>query len=197
MSTRQNVLQDYIRRWNRETSASMATIATNIRETYHAMVPECGRVVQFSNKHDAYQRSRLDAQTLQRLFDSEHGFPLDLEDAALLAMPDRYRQDCINELAARIGQHTAPMAEDETSTFDTLANIAKEVAGVIDAMAPALADGRFTPADRAYAARIKKEVNDLHGALCAVVREIDTKVLNLNVRQLHARPATPTDTAGV
>lgn len=187
MSRRQDVLWAYLERWQRETSVSWGTIATVVRETYHHMVPGHARVVQFSTHKDAYQRSRLDAQVLRRARDQDEGFPMDLEDACVLALPERYQQDCANELAARIGQHSAPITEEETSAFESLANVSRDFAAVVDALSPALADGRFTPADRAYAAQIEKSIAAMQGQLCGVLTELRSKVINHNVRAL--RPA--------
>ncbi len=183
--TRQSVLHDYVARWKRDTRTSRETVATLVREIYHATVPEPDRAVSFSPLADAYERSRRDAQTLDRLLDKPGAFPVDLEDAVLLALPDRYQQDCINELSGRWGQYSGPMGDDGTAKFESLSKLLKEVSDVVDAMAPALADGKWTPADRAYVARIEKELNDLVGICLAAKRDMRTKVLNANVHPLR------------
>lgn len=187
MSRRQDVLHDYLQQWQRESSASWPTIATVVRETYDHMVDEHARCVPFSHHRDAYERSRLDAQTLRRLFERSEGFPMDLEEACVMALPDRYRQDCINELAARIGQHSGPMGDGDAEVFDSIGRFAKEFADVIEAVGPALADGHWGPEDMAYAARIDKELRDLIGMADAMRTDVRTKVLNHNVRSFPGR----------
>lgn len=178
---REAVLHRYLTRWENETSSSWPTIATVVRETYHALVPAGERVVSFSDHADAATRMRLDAQILRRLFDKAEGCPMDIEESVVMALPDRYRQDCIEELNARIGQRCSPMREEQTAAFEGMADTATEFGQLVQALAPALADSQFTPADLPYAPAIKNKANRVISILNGLIAEVDAKVINHNV----------------
>ena len=184
MKSRKHIVPDYLGRWQRETRASWGTIAHGVRAVYMQMNEPHDQLVQWSNHEDAHERMRLDAQILRRWLDRDEGLPGCLEEAAILALPDKYRQHCINELAARIGQHSGPQM-GEVAAFQSMAHVTKDFGRLVHSMIPALIDGELTPADQPYVPQICESITALQGKLTAVMREIDERVVNHNVTSLH------------
>ena len=185
MKPRRHIVADYLGRWQRETRASWGTIATNVREIYHHMVGEHDRLVLFSNHTDVHQRQRLDAQVLRRHLDADEGLHSDLEEACIIALPDKYRQDCINQINHRLGQHSGPMLGDEVPAFESMAHISHDFSSVVDSLVPVLADGKLNPSDAPYVPAVRVAIQSLQGKLTSLQRELDSRVINHNVTELR------------
>lgn len=92
--------------------------------------------------------------------------PADLEDAWVLALPEPYRAECERDLARRRGALSVKVVDrNEASEVVSLGHLMTEFGQLVDACAPAVADGRITEADRPFAKRILNEADDVIAAV--------------------------------
>lgn len=107
-------------------------------------------------------------------------FPADLEDAWVSALPDPYRSDCERELAQRRG--LIPYRAAAGNASSSCGALAREFGQLLEALAPAIADGRLNARDRKHAQRIVDEADDLIGQALGVREEVKALLAQGNGR---------------
>jgi hypothetical protein len=184
------VVFDHTRRMLNATSLCVRKFAMRVAEEYVRLVAPADRQVPFrlgvsdvellrAEKHNAQQLGRYMDGTLKAL-------PADLEDAWVLALPEPYRSDCERELAKRRGRYAEKrMAEDSAGQAVGLGDLTREFGDLVQALAPALADGHLSEADLPHARQILNESDDLIAAVCAVRRQV-TNLLPGQEGKAHA-----------
>lgn len=175
---RQAVIYAATERMLRETGTNRRSFAMAVAERYLQITPEDDRThafritaggrVEDDKKHNGQILGRYLDGTLKSL-------PADLEDAWLLALPEPYRSDCERDLALRRGLLAIALPEGGFSVA-SVTQVFGEYAQLVQALAPALADGRLGPEDRKHAASIKREGHDVIAAIIALMREVDHSV---------------------
>lgn len=173
---RQSVVFGYTRRMFDETANNANSFAMAVAEIYLATVAPDVRNVPFrlGEGDDLPKAMRNNAQILRRYMSGDvKVLPADLEDAWVMALPDPYRADCERDLARRRGHLVVrELPDTEAGRATGLGDLAREFGHLMEALAPALADGRIDSADLPFARRILNESDDLIGAVIAVRRQL-------------------------
>lgn len=173
---RQSVVYGYTRRMLDETATNANSFAMAVAEHYLASVAPDVRTVPFKlGEGDALLSAmKANGQTLRRYMDGTvKVLPADLEDAWVLALPEPYRSACERDLAKRRGRLSITALDDAAHAPAVgMAELATEFAQLVEALAPALADGRLNRDDLPHAKRILNESDDLMAALLGVRRQV-------------------------
>jgi hypothetical protein len=173
---RQTVLFAYTRRMLDETATNANTFAMAVAEKHLLRTAADVRTVPFKlGEGDALLAAmKANGQTLRRYMDgSVKVLPADLEDAWVLALPEPYRSDCERDLAQRRGRCSIALPEPgEAGEVTSLGQLAAEFGQLLEALAPALADGRLCQADLPHARRILEESTDLITAVLRLQRQV-------------------------
>ncbi len=169
---RQSVIHGYTRRMLDETATNANSFAMAVAERYHQMVaPDVRQVPLRLGEGDALCKAMRDnGQVLRRYMDGTvKAMPVDLEDAWVLSLPEPYRGNCERDLARRRGMVPVPRPVDsESAQVVCLSRLMSEFGQLIEALSPAMADGRIDANDLPYARRILDESDDLISAVLAV-----------------------------
>ena len=173
---RQAVLFAYTRRMLDETATNANTFAMALAELYLQRTAPDVRTVPFKlGEGDALLAAmKANGQTLRRYMDGTvKVLPADLEDAWVLALPEPYRSDCERDLAQRRGRCSIALPEaGEAGEVTSLGHLAAEFGQLLEALAPALADGRLCEADLPHARKILNESDDLIAAVLSLRRQV-------------------------
>ncbi len=174
---RSAVIFDYTRRMLDQTAMCTRKFAMRVAEQYvHLVAPE-HRQVPFRlgvSDLELFKAERHNAQQLGRYMDGTiKALPTDLEDAWVLSLPEPYRSDCERDLAMRRGRVAEKRMEDTRFAQAVgLGELSREFGDLLQALAPALADGSLTDADLPHAKRILNESDDLIAAVMSVRRQV-------------------------
>lgn len=174
---RSRVIWDHVAAFVHGSGTSWPTFAQAVRELYEAFTPAELRVVEFSTHRDAYERMRLDAQTVRRFeHDIKYGLPCDLEEALVGALEHlEYRgfKELRAELALRYGLLAAEVPHDAPGCGMTRAGqLAKEFGEAMEALAPMLDNGRIDEEDAPHAKHALRKLNNLIAAGTAMSAEV-------------------------
>jgi hypothetical protein len=174
---RQSVIYAHTRRMLDQTAMDATAFALRVAEQYIATTAPDVRQVKLRLGDGADLLTAMDnnGQVLRRYMDGTvKVLPADLEDAWLLAMPEPYRGDCERDLARRRGYVPVQLGATGDAPCEPvcLGRLAKEFGALCEALAPALADGKFCHADMPHAARILNESDDLIAAVLALRRKV-------------------------
>ncbi len=175
---RQSIIYAVTERMLRETGSNRRSFAMSVAEKYLQITPEDDRTHAFriTSGGKAEDDKKHNGQILGRYLDGTlKVLPADLEDAWVLALPEPYRSDCERDLAIRRGLLAIAMPEGGFSVA-SVTEVFGEYAQLVQALAPALADGRLGPEDRKHAAGIKREGHDVIAAILGLMREVDRSV---------------------
>ena len=176
--TRSQTIVRHTQAYLQRTSDSWPTLATNVMERYHELVPAQQREVHFKIYGDAYKCARLNAQELRRMESGDIRLPVDLEEAWVQSLPQPWQEQCLTDLAARYGLLAAPIPSTEAGgAVIDFAALLKEIAEMHEALAPAIADGVIDEQDRPLAVRMLKEITDVDAQLLTMRRQIN-KILD-------------------
>lgn len=166
VETRSRTIVRHLEHYQRQTGKSWPSLAQVIVERYFEQVPADCRVIEFhpaQSSDDPYEAMRANAQILRRMREGEVRFPADLEEAVMAALPDPYRQNLLDDLAAHYGL-LAVKAPAFTDTEDArnLAHFWKEVGEAADAVIEMINDnGRIGPEDRDKAEFTVAQLDDV------------------------------------
>ena len=173
---RQTVVYAHTRRMLDETATNANSFALQIAELYLQSVAPDVRQTNFKlgEGDELIQALRHNGQILRRFMDGTiKSLPADLEDAWVMALPEPYRGDCERELAHRRGRWSTPeLPSTGAGQAVGMSQLATDFAHLIEALAPALDDGRITAEDLPHARRILKESDDLMSAIITVRRMV-------------------------
>lgn len=159
------------------TALCVRKFASHVADEYAARVAPDQRHVPFRagvTLDDLCRAERHNAQIISRYMDGTvKVLPADLEDAWVCALPEPYRAECERELARRRGHLPVRLSPPtEAGQVMTLGRLMGEVGELVDALAPALADGRLSEADLPHARRILDESDDVIAAVLGLRRQV-------------------------
>lgn len=172
---RQAVVYGHTRRMLDETGMNANSFAMHVAERYLQLVAPDVRGVPFRlGEGDALVAAlKHNGQILRRYMDGTvKVLPADLEDAWVLALPAPYRSDCERDLAQRRGTLSVPVPEGDAARAFGLAGLTNEFGELLQALAPALADGALCEKDLPHARRILSESDDLISQVVALRRQV-------------------------
>lgn len=174
---RSAVLYSHTRRMLDQTAMCMRKFATQVAEQYVQLVAPDLRQVPFRLGvvgEDLFRAEKHNAQQISRYMDGTvKVLPADLEDAWVLSLPEPYRSDCERDLARRRGRYAATLlCESGAGQITGICALSRDFADLIQALAPAVADGRLCEADMPHAQRIRDESDDLITAVLSLRRQV-------------------------
>lgn len=174
---RSHVLFEHTRRVLARTSLCVRKLAMTTAENYMASVPPEYRTVPFRwgfTVEELCKAERHNAQVITRYMDGTvKVLPADLEDAWVLALPQPFRDECERDLARRRNTMAVQMPGDgESDEAWCLARMSAEFGQLLQALAPALSDGKITDADVPHARQILNESADLISAVIALQKKV-------------------------
>ena len=173
---RQQVIYGYTRRMLDETRLNANSFAMVVAEHYLRSTAPDVRQVKFrlGEGDELCAAMRNNGQILRRYMDGTlKVLPADLEDAWVCSLPEPYRSECERDLGRRRGFLPVQLLPvTEGSEAIGLSRLTSEFAQLLEAVAPALADGRITEADLPHARRILDESDDLIAAVLGMRRQL-------------------------
>ena len=177
LSPRSAVIYAHTRRMLNTTAQCVRKFALQVAENYVASMAPDQRQVPFKmgvTLDDLIKAEKHNGQIINRYMDGTvKALPADLEDAWITALPEPFRSDCERDLADRRGIYAQKKLEQsEQGEAVGLAGLAKEFGELVEALAPALADGKISRADLPYVRNILKQGTDLISAVLSMQREL-------------------------
>lgn len=174
---RSAVIFEHTRRTLDQTAMCTRKFAMHVAERYVEMVAPDLRQVPFRlgvTGDDLLKAERHNAQQIGRYMDGTiKALPADLEDAWVLALPEPFRSDCERELAQRRGRYSErKLAAGAAGEVAGIGQILLEFGQLMEALGPALADGKICEADLPHARRILNESDDVIAALLTIRRAV-------------------------
>lgn len=174
---RQSVIYGYTRRMFDETPQNACSFGMAIAERYLATVAPDVRQVPFrlGEGDDALAAAmKNNAQLVRRYMDGTvKVLPADLEDAWVMSFPEPYRSQCERDLAQRRGHLSVRLLDaGEAGKVYGIADLSTEFGQLLQALAPALADGHIDESDLPHARRILSESDDLISSVLAIRKSI-------------------------
>lgn len=173
---RQSVIFGYTRRMLDETATNANTFAMAVAEKYlQTVAPDVRSVPLQLGEGDALFASlKNNGQIIRRFMDGTvKVLPADLEDAWVMALPEPYRAECERDLSRRRGQWTmSELPPTESGQAVGLGHLVMEFGQLMEALAPALADGCIDAKDLPHARRILNESDDLIAAVIGMRRQV-------------------------
>jgi hypothetical protein len=159
-------------------AVSLETYGQCVAETYLERTPEHERGVPFrALGRDPYATIRHNAQIVRRMLrmaEPSVRMPVEAEEAFVLSLPEPFRTECLRELAHRVGLLAAPERPRDCRVSALLApaNLMRETAEAIEALAPMLADGIIGPDDAPLAGRVLAELRDVEAHARSLAEQI-------------------------
>jgi hypothetical protein len=146
------------------------TYADDVAQLYNARTPAHERGLQFhqhARGSDPYKVRTANRQMVFRMLDPEGPVraPMELEEAAVLALPQPFQRECLRELAARYGLLAAPLptaGDDPASLAASCGEFAREFGECLLALAATIGDGHLDPSD---IARSPSAIHELDGLI--------------------------------
>lgn len=174
---RSAVIFEHTRRMLDQTAMCTRKFAMHVAERYVEIVAPDLRQVPFRlgvTGDDLLKAEKHNAQQIGRYMDGTiKALPADLEDAWVLALPEPFRSECERELAQRRGRYSErKLAAGAAGEVAGIGQILLEFGQLMEALGPALADGKICEADLPHARRILNESDDVIAALLTIRRAV-------------------------
>jgi len=154
--TRAAAIWYHVDQYLRRTGAKEHDFADAVAELYQQRTPLHGRSVEFEPHaagSNVYAVMRARGQLLFRMLkpDGPTRLPVELEEAVVLALPAPYREECLRELAERMGLLAAPLPAQQGDTLarqvKSPCELLRSTADAVEQLAPMLEDGAIGPED--------------------------------------------------
>jgi hypothetical protein len=141
--------------------------ADDVARLYQERTPKDARSLAF-HEHmrgsDPLKVRGANKQLVFRMVDPEGPvrLPVELEEAAVLALPSPFREACLAELAQRYGLLAAPMPPCEAvATITSCGDLARAFGQCLQALASTIGDGHLDPGDATRAPVAVRELEHL------------------------------------
>lgn len=162
----------------RHSGETIEGLATRAVEVYESRTPLHARRLSFQPMgRDPYSAQRINATHVRRflgLSEPATKMPVEVEEALVLALPEPFRGECLRELAERVGLLAAKAPDPAGDASLPAADLMRETAEVITALAPALRDGRVSPEDAPALRSALAHLADVSGAVASLQAQIAT-----------------------
>jgi hypothetical protein len=176
--TRSGVLISITQAFLHETGSAINKFAEQLAESYLAAVPEGLRRAplrvpdQHGDADEYYKTLAANTKAVQRYLDGTVPIPVDIEEVWCRVMPPPYRDRAIFELCARFG--VLPVLVSEETDIHALADLMRDEAAMIEAMAPILADGDIDDDDRPAAIEAIPKVRKAMAAMAGLLARLES-----------------------
>lgn len=177
LPTRSSVIFAHTRRMLAATNVGLRSWSWGVLKHYLELVSPNDRQVPLKSgvsDLELFKAERHNAQQIARYMDGTiKALPADLEDAWVMALPEPFRSDCERELAQRRGRYSERRHEaTEEGRVRGIGEMMIEFGQLMEAVAPAVKDGKIDAADLPFARRILNESDDVIAALLSLRREV-------------------------
>lgn len=166
-------------RMSGETTESLAARAVEI---YQQRTPLHARGVEFQPLgRDPYTALRANALHVRRFLGMSSPnvrLPAELEEALVLALPEAFKRECLKELAARYGLLASRAPHPDGRAWDGPADLMRECAEALSALAPALVDGKIGQEDAAELRACMRHLDDVHSAAHSLMVQLSDALDN-------------------
>lgn len=187
---RDDVIRHHLDMAARHSGETIESLASRAVDIYEARTPLYARHIPFMprgrNPYEAQRTNALHVRRFLGLSQPATRLPVEFEEAIVLALPEPFQSECLRELADRFGLLAAKAPDPAASVLCAPADLMRECAEVITALAPALADSTYTvddlPAIRAAAGALA----DVQGAVASLLAQLGDAD-----RRLSAAGSTP------
>lgn len=161
--SRANVIALQVRMALAHSGLTMRGYAIDVAKHYNDHVPLQARDLTFHCSADIHADVRANSQILQRMLDGTTvRLPVSLEESLVLCLPQPYRDELQRELAARLGLLAAPLPRmDGARDTVSIGELMQETGELLQALAPAMADGKIDASDAPHARRALRELRDV------------------------------------
>lgn len=161
----------------RLSSDTIESLAARAVDLYHERTPLEARHVPFvpvgrSNAYEALRANTVHVRRFLGMSQPTTRLPCELEEALVLALPQPFQRECMRELARRVGLLAAREPDPDASVLAGPADLMRECAETITALAPALADGQFTAEDAPALRAALAKLADVHSAAHSLMAQI-------------------------
>ncbi|MGZ3767245.1 MAG: hypothetical protein ACXVA2_21460 [Mucilaginibacter sp.] len=181
MATKSQVFDRHLQRYLHETSMTLATFATTVREHYQSNYASHDQVIEWSHHPDVSERPKLDGEKLKNWLSGvvvKKQVSVDLDDSFIAAFPPERRFRLQMELAGRQGMMVIPMPFASPSEGAAhLGRIAKETGEALIALSPLFDDGHINGRDKDKAPAAISEINEAIAALLSAKALIEREAL--------------------
>jgi hypothetical protein len=173
---RDDVIRHHVDMAARHSGETIESIAARAVELYEARTPLHARHIPFMPRgRNPYEAQRANALHVRRFLGlSQPGtrMPVEFEEALVLALPEPFRTECLRELADRLGLLAAKAPDPAASLLCAPADLMRECAEVITALAPALVDGTYTADDLPAIRAAVGALADVQGATASLLAQL-------------------------
>lgn len=195
--TRAAAIWYHVDQFLRRTGAKEYDFADAVAELYQLRTPLAGRGVEFEPHaagSNAYAVMRSRGQLLFRMLkpDGPTRLPVELEEAVVLALPPPYRDECLRELAERMGLLAAPLPAQPGDALGRQVKspcaLLRSTADAVEQLVPMLEDGAIGPEDAPLFAPALTALSEVMGVCVSLNAQI-AQAMRADgpaVRHLHA-----------
>lgn len=180
--TRAHVIWHHVQQCLRHTGTAQDDFAPEVAALYEKRTPLHARGVHFHGYaagDNPYDVNRSNAQLLFRMLkpDGPSRLPVELEEAVVLALPQPFQNECLGELAARLGQLSAAMPAGAdaplTRQIHSPCELLRRAANAVERIAPMLEDNNsIGPEDAAHFPEALAAVNEVIGVCVTVNAQV-------------------------
>jgi hypothetical protein len=198
--TRAAAIWRHVDHYLRRTGAKEHDFADAVAALYQQRTPLHLRGIEF-HPHAAgsnpYEVMRANGQLLFRMLKPEGPtrLPVELEEAVVLSLPAPYRDECLRDLAERLGLLAAPLPAAAGAPLAQQVKspcaLLRSAADAVEKIAPMLEDGGIGPEDAALFAPALAGLSEVMGVCVTLNAQIAHAMhgVDLPPRRLRAVPA--------
>lgn len=173
--TRSHAIYAHVRIALTHSGLDQMDFADDVARIYHERTPLHVRGIDFRQHQrgvDPYEVRRANEQLLFRMLkpNGPVRMAVEVEEAVVLALPERFRDECLRELSGRYGLMPAPLpATNGIDALTCVGEFSRDFGDCLVALAKTAADGRLEPMDAAHAPEVISQLHDLVGRASSLI----------------------------
>lgn len=187
--TRAATIWHHVDQYLRHTRASQDDFAPEVAALYEQRTPLHARAIKFhayAAGDNPYDVNRANAQLLFRMLkpDGPSRLPVELEEAVVLALPQPFRDECLRELAARLGLLAAPIPVGTDTTLlqqlKSPCELLRRAMAAVEPITQMLENGSICADDAEHFGVALQRLADLQSACVTVTAQIGMAMQSTN-----------------
>lgn len=190
--TRTEVIGRYVFRLTRETRTSLEDYSEMVLRMWLQRTPESARSDDFHMGSDVLKRMAANTQKIRRWFNPQVAArpSIDVEEALVMALPQPYRAECKQALAARYGGLFWQLPDGAQPSIECASALLAASGEALTALAPAFANDRKIDEndDPAVLLKARAELLDVQAVVLSFVASIDAALETQRANAAHAAP---------